>query len=139
VNRDPARLTAAAERVQADLRRTTGRPWACSVDSEFVLRVTDGVADQRLLLESAVEDEDWFAPSDVTAEELSAGLDADADELLASEVAEALRTLGITWPACVEHRRVMGACEGWWYCEGDPYHDVAEVGALEQEQVSPAV
>ena len=59
--------------------------------------------------------------------------------MLASEVAEALRVLGITWPTCAQHRRAMGSCEGWWYCEGEPYHDVAEVGAVGQGQVSPAV
>jgi hypothetical protein len=42
----------------------------------------------------------------------------------------ARRNLGATWPACPEHRRVIGACEGWWYCEGEPYHDVEEVGSL---------
>ena len=139
MNRDLARLSAAAERVQADLRRTTSRPWTCSVDSDHLLSVTDGVIGERLLLESEVEDEDWFLPAGATATELSAGLDADADEVLASEVAEALRGLGIAWPTCSAHRRVMGACEGWWYCEGVPHHDVAQVGALEQGQVSPAV
>ena len=135
MNRDLARLSAAAERVQADLRRTTSKPWTCSVDGDYTLSVTDGVIDERLLLEAEVEDEDWFLPAGATATEQSAGLDADADELLASEVAEALRGLGITWPTCAEHRRAMGACEGWWYCEGAPYHDVAEVGSLPDAQV----
>jgi hypothetical protein len=72
-------------------------------------------------------------------DELGAGLDADADELLATEVAEALRSLGVTWPICAQHRRVMGACEGWWYCEGEPYHDVAEVGSLPGQQVASSI
>ncbi len=116
MNRDLARLSAAAERVQADLRRTTSRPWTCSVDGDYALSVTGGVVHERLLLEAEIEDEDWFLPAGVTAAEQSAGLDADADEMVASEVAEALRVLGITWLICVQHRRVMGACEGWWYC-----------------------
>ena len=132
------RLSAAAERVQEDLRRTTDRPWTCSVDADYVLSVTDGVGSERLPLEPAVEDENWYAPAGATAAELIAGLDADADELLASEVAEALRCLGVTWPVCAEHRQVMAACEGWWYCEGDPSHDVAQVGSLAAEQVSSA-
>jgi hypothetical protein len=138
VDRSLGRLSAAAERVQADLRRTTDRPWSCSIDSAYVFSLTDGVVTERLLLEAEVEDEDWFAPAEATAGEVSAGLEADADELLAIEVAEALRNLGVTWPVCVEHRQVMGACEGWWYCEGEPYHDVAEVGSLSSEQASSA-
>lgn len=54
-----ARLSAAAERVQADLRRTTSRPWTCSADGDYTLTVIDGVVDERLLLEVEVEDEDW--------------------------------------------------------------------------------
>lgn len=87
MDRDVGRLSAAAERVQEDLRRTTDRPWTCSVDTEYVLSVTDGVVIERLLLAPDVEDEDWFTPGDATAVELSAGLDADAGELLATEVA----------------------------------------------------
>ena len=98
------------------------------------MSVTDGVVATRWPLEAEVEDEDWFVPADVTDSESSAGLDADADELLASEVAEALKGLGITWPTCAAHRRVMGACEGWWYCGGEPYHDVSEVGSLQDGQ-----
>ena len=115
------------------------RPWTCSVDSEYVLSVTDGAITARLLLESEVEDEDWYAPAEASTDELGAGLDADADELLATEVAEALRSLGVTWPICAQHRRVMGACEGWWYCEGEPYHDVAEVGSLPGQQVASSI
>jgi len=100
------------------------------VDADYVLHVSDGVASERVLLESEVEDEDWFAPAEATADELDGGLDADADELVASEVAEVLRSLGEVWPICSEHHRLMGMCEGWWYCEGEPYHDVAVVGSL---------
>jgi hypothetical protein len=111
----------------------------CSIDPDYVLCVTDGVVTERLLLESEVEDEGWFAPAEATAEEQNAVLDADADELLASEVAEAPTSLGVTWPVCAEHRRVLDACEGWWYCEGERYQDVAEVGCLSSEQRFPAV
>ncbi len=85
---------------------------------------------EQVLLESEVEDEDWVAPSEASPDEVIGGLNADADELVASEAAEVLRSLGETWPVCPQHRRVMGMCEGWWYCEGEPYHDVAEVGSL---------
>ncbi len=51
MNRDLARLTSTAERVQADLRRT----WTCSVDGDYVLSVTDGVVNERLLLAREVE------------------------------------------------------------------------------------
>lgn len=67
-----------------------------------------------MLLESDVEDEEWFTPGDATAAELNAGLDADSDELLASEVVEALGALGVAWPVCREHEGPLGACEGWW-------------------------
>jgi hypothetical protein len=123
--------------VEADLRRTTGRSWSCSVDGQYVLAVTDGVQTVRVLLESEVEDEEWFVRDGSSAADLDAGLDADADELLASEVVEVLNSLGVAWPLCREHRGTMGACEGWWYCNGEPYHDVAGVGALEQGQVTP--
>lgn len=52
-------------------------------------------------------------------------------------VVEVLNSLGVAWPLCREHRGTMGACEGWWYCNGEPYHDVAGIGALEQGQVTP--
>jgi hypothetical protein len=123
----------AAARVQADLRRTTGRPWGCSVDSDLVLMLTDGVITRAWSLEPELEDADWFVDPSAAPEEASAGLDADADELLAFEVAEAMADLGFEWPVCPEHRRVLGSCEGWWYCDGpspESYHDVAEVGSL---------
>lgn len=100
------------------------------MEANYVLHVSDGVASEQVLLESAVEDEDWYAPSEATPDELDGGLDADADELVASEAAEALRSLGHVWPVCPQHRREMGMCEGWWCCEGEPYHDVAQVGSL---------
>ena len=128
--RDLGRLSAAAGRVQADLRRTTNRPWTCSVDPDHVLTVTDGEVTERVALEPEVEDESWYLPEGATAAEQDQALDADADEVVAGEVAEALRAQGISWPVCPEHGRVLGNCEGWWYCEGEPYHDVAEVGSL---------
>jgi hypothetical protein len=130
VKRELARLAAAAARVEADLRRTMDKPWACSVDSDYLLSVTDGVVTEHVRLEAEVEDEDWFTPPGMTAAELSGGLDADANETLATEVKEALWVLGVTWPMCPEHRQIMGVCAGWWYCEGEPYHDVADVGSL---------
>ena len=123
----------AAARVEADLRRTTGRPWTCSVDPGLVLTLTDGVVTRRVLLESEVEDEGWFVQAEADTDEVSAGLDADADEVLAYEVSEAMTDLGVQWPVCQEHRRAMGSCSGWWYCEGEStesYHDIAEVGSL---------
>jgi hypothetical protein len=36
------------------------------VDSEYVLSVTDGAITARLLLESEVEDEDWYAPAEAS-------------------------------------------------------------------------
>ncbi len=135
MRRDAAWLSAAAERVSADLVRTTNRPWTCDVGSDYVLTVSDGVIGERLLLESEVEDEEWFAPVGATAAELDAGLDADADELLSSEVAEALRSLGVEWPVCADHRRAMISCSGSWICNGEPSHDVAEVGSLQAAQV----
>lgn len=131
MKRDLERLSVSADRVQADLRRTTDRSWTCSVGPDYVLSVTDGEVTERVLLKSEVEDEDWYAPEEASESELDQGLSADADELLATEVAEALRAQDVTWPICPEHRRVMGNCEGWWYCEGEPYHDVAEVGSLQ--------
>ena len=128
--RDLGRLSAAAGRVQADLRRTTDRPWTCSVEPDHVLTVTDGEVTERVALEPAVEDESWYLPEGATAAEQDQGLDADADEVVAGEVAEALRAQGISWPVCPEHGRVLGNCENWWFCEGTPSHDVAEVGSL---------
>ena len=129
-------LSAAATRVQADLRGTTGKPWTCSVDADYLLQVSDGVASERVLLEAEDEDEDedWFAPPGASPEQLNGGLTADADEAVASETTEALRSPGEEWPVCPEHRRVTGVCEGWWYCEGEPYHDVAEVGSLASKE-----
>jgi len=131
VKREHARLVAAAGRVQEDLRRTTAQPWVCSLSADYVLTLTDGVMIRRLVLESEVEDEDWFVNAGTA--DAGAGLDADADELLAYEVAEAMTDLGFEWPVCQEHRRAMGSCSGWWYCEGESsesYHDIAEVGSL---------
>jgi hypothetical protein len=130
VEREPARLVAAAERVQADLRRTTDRAWTCALDGDLVLTVSDGVQSGQRVLVAEVEDEDWYAPAGATPAELSAGLDADADEMVATEVVEALRVMGVSWPVCVDHARAMGNCSGWWYCEGDVQHDVAEAGSL---------
>lgn len=131
MERDAARLSAAAARVEADLRRTTGRAWTCSISPDHVLQVSDGVHSERLRLEDEVEDEPWFAPEDASPDELDEGLDADADELVAGELAEFLRSVGVAWPICVDHRRLLGVCSGWWYCEGEPYHDVAAVGELQ--------
>ncbi len=100
------------------------------MDPDYVLHVSDGALNERVLLESQVDDEDWFVPSDASPDEVNGGLDADADELVASGAAEALRSLGETWAICPQHARVMGMCEGWWYCEGNPYHGVAPVGSL---------
>jgi hypothetical protein len=136
VKRDLTRLAAAAARVQADLRRTTEKPWVCSVGPDYLLSVTDGVATEHVPLEAEVEDEDWFTPPGATASEQSAGLDADADETLATEVTEVLWTFGVTWPLCPEHCKAMGVCSGWWYCEGEPYHDLAEVGSLPDAKTS---
>ncbi|MBN1093637.1 hypothetical protein JKP75_14380 [Blastococcus sp. TML/M2B] len=128
MQRDADRLTAAAVRVEADLRRTTGRPWTCSVE-DFALTVTDGVLTRRVELEHEVE-EAFVAPP-VEPRDLEADLDADADEVVAYEVSEALTDLGLHWPVCPEHRQVMGSCTGWWYCSGETYHDVAEIGSLQ--------
>ena len=130
MRRDPDRLAAAAERVQSDLRRTMDQAWTCALDDALVLTVSDGVRSEQVLLVDEVEDEDWYAPAGATPAELSAGLDADASEVIASEVTEALRALGTTWPLCAEHVRAMGNCSGWWYCQGEPPHDVAEAGSL---------
>jgi hypothetical protein len=133
VLREPERLVRAATRVEADLRRTTGRPWTCSVDSELVLTITDGVIARIVVLEREVEDEEWFVRPGANPAEVSAGLDADASELVGGEAAEAMTDLGLEWPVCPEHSRVLGSCSGWWYCDGpspEDYHDVAEVGLL---------
>ena len=130
VQRQPDRLVAAVGRVEADLRRTTGRAWNCRLDDGLVLTVSDGVRSEQVVLVDEVEDQDWYAPTGATPAELGAGLDADADEVVATEVAEVLRVLGTTWPVCASHARVMANCSGWWYCPGDPQHDVAEAGSL---------
>jgi hypothetical protein len=130
VQREPARLVAAAGRVQADLRRTTGHPWTCTIDDDLVLTVSDGVRSEQLALVAEVEDEAWYAPAGATPGELGAGLDADADEVVGTEVAEALRALGLSWPVCADHARVLGNCSGAWCCPGEPQHDIAEAGQL---------
>lgn len=135
MQREPSRLAAAAERVQADLRRTTGKAWTCSVDGEYVLHVSDGAESQPVLLDSDVHDEHWFVPEGATPEQVDDGLDADAEELVAQEAAEALRLFDVEWPVCREHDRILGACSGWWYCGGQTYHDVAAVGSLKAEDV----
>src|SRR3954470_19513938 len=78
MRRDLARLSAAAARVEADLRRTTQRPWICSVADDYTLYVTDGVISERVLLDADVEDEDWFAPPGASPAEIEAGRAADA-------------------------------------------------------------
>jgi hypothetical protein len=98
--------------------------------ADYLLSITDGGLSARVQLEREVEDEDWFVRAEATPSELSAGLDADADEAVAYEVTEGLVDVGVTWPVCPDHQRAMGACSGLWYCEGEPYHDVAEVGSL---------
>ncbi|WP_369137231.1 hypothetical protein [Modestobacter versicolor] len=131
MDRELDRLSAAAARVQADLRRTTGRPWRCSVDAAHLLTVTDGTVTGRVVLDAEVEDEEWFVPAGATPAERDAGLDADADEVVAGEVTAALRDHGVEWPRCPDHHRQLGACSGWWTCEGGASHDVAEVGSLQ--------
>ena len=121
---------AAAGRVQADLRRTTDPAWSCTLDEDLLLTVSDGVRSGQLLVVAEVEDEAWYAPSGATAAELGAGSDADAGGAVATAVAEALGTAGVSWPVCTDHVRAMGNCEGWWYCPGEPQHDVAETGSL---------
>jgi hypothetical protein len=102
------------------------------VADDYTLHVTDGARNERVLLEADVEDAEWFVPEGASAAEVNDGLNADADEVLASEVVEIMRALGITWPVCPVHGHAMGACSGWWYCNGGAGHDVAAVGSLEQ-------
>jgi hypothetical protein len=111
VKRDRARLSAAAGRVEADLRRTTQQPWTCFVADDYTLHVTAGGLSSKVLLEADVEDEEWFAPAEASPADVDDGLDADADELLASEAVELMRVLGITWPVCPDHSQVMGPAQ----------------------------
>ncbi|KQS66544.1 hypothetical protein [Modestobacter sp. Leaf380] len=67
----------------------------------------------------------------VSPASMNASLDADADDAVAYEVSEGLADLGVTWPVCPDHQRPMGVCSGLWFCEGKPYHDLADVGHLE--------
>jgi hypothetical protein len=96
----------------------------------MVLRVSDGERTEHVALERDVEDEEWFVPADATAADVEDGLAADADEVIASETAEALRALGLHWPLCAAHERVLTSCSGVWTCDGPPDHDVAVVGSL---------
>lgn len=134
MKRDTARLSAAASRAEQDLQRTTGQGWTCAISDGYVLHVTNGAVSEEVLLEENLEDEHWFVPAGASPVDLNDGLDADADELLATEVAEAVRALGVDWPLCAEHHRLMEACSSGWYCNGTPYHDVAAIGELEAHQ-----
>lgn len=102
----------------------------------YTLAVSNGVDTEHILLQEDLDDEEWFAPSGASAAEIEEGLDSDADELLATEIAGALNVFGTAWPTCAEHDRVMGACSGLWYCGGEPYHDVAVVGSLDNARTT---
>jgi hypothetical protein len=127
VDRDPARLEVAAARVQADLRRTTGHPWRLTVSTDLVLTIADDRQIAQVQLDAEVDD---VLLEGVTSDSLADELDIDADDAVAYQVSEGLIDLGVTWPLCPDHRRAMSVCSGLWFCEGEPYHDVADVGSL---------
>jgi len=132
VKRDQAAVRAAVGRVESDLRRTLDPAWSCALDDDWVLTVNDGMRTEVSGLAGDVEDESWYFESDQTPSERAAAQAAEADELVATEVAEILRVLGVGWPVCPQHARLMSNCEGWWLCSGPPSHDVATAGTLGQ-------
>ena len=130
VERDRGRLRRAAADVASDLERVSGKGWRCTLDDEYVLSVTFGEQSESTLLESSVEDEQWFVSPEMTPEQQAEALNADAAEAVAEEVLEVLRAAGWPSPLCDEHRRPLMVCGDVWLCNGPPGHDVAAIGHL---------
>jgi hypothetical protein len=103
MRRDPEQLRRAAALVQADLRRTLGSDWSCSIGDDYVLTVAGAGSAESALLDSLVEDEAWYLPAGQTIEQRRAALEVDAEEVVACEVVEVMRVLGQTSPHCSEH------------------------------------
>jgi hypothetical protein len=130
MRRDPKHLRRAAALVEADLQRTLGSDWSCSIGDDYVLTVTGVGSRESSLLHSLVEDEAWYLPTGQTPEQQRAALEVDAEEAVACEVVEVMRVLGQAWPRCTEHGDSLTNCEGEWLCNGPPSHGIALVGAL---------
>jgi hypothetical protein len=130
VDRDRDRLRRAAADVASDLTRVSGTGWKCIVDDQYVLTVTFRDQSESTVLESAVEDEEWYVSPKMTPEQQALALDADASEAVADEVLEVLRAAGWPSPHCDEHRLGLTVCGDVWLGNGPPGHDVAAVGHL---------
>jgi hypothetical protein len=130
VQRDIETLRLSVSRVEADLNRTLGASWTCTIDDQYRLTVAHGDQTEMSLLQSDVEDEQWYVKSDQAREERAAALEADADEAVATEVTEILHVMGIVWPTCPQHSEPLWNCEGWWGCNGPDSHDIALLGSL---------
>lgn len=131
MDREIETVRAALRGIEADLRRTTGSPWRCTVNEDCQLTVGLGERRETCGLTVEVEEEDWFVGRAQTPDEVADGLAAEAEEFLAHEVADVLRVLGVTWPVCQEHGRIVSNCCGCWLCDGPPAHDLGSVGSLD--------
>lgn len=132
MRRDLALVRAATDLVAADLRRALGPPWACRVDDDWVLAISDGPRTEVSLLDREVDDEQWFVNAHWSAEQQRGALAVEATEAVASEALEMLRVLDAGPLTCPTHGSGLDACEGVWFCGGG--HDVAFVGRLGTER-----
>ena len=127
---EPQRLSGAAARLTADLHRTLGEAWRCSIAGDRTLTLTGPDVQEAVLLDSQVEDEDWYVRPEFSPQDQAEALNAAADDLVANTVSEVFDSLGTPWPVCPEHEQAAGNCDGSWYCASAETHDLGLLGEL---------
>lgn len=128
---DVERLGFAAARLTADLHRTLGDAWGCSVSKDRTLTLSGPHVLEAVPLEGQIEDEDWYVRPGFSPQEQAEAFDAAAEDLVANAVSEVLSSLGTPWPICSDHGHVAGNCDGSWYCCSPETHDLGRLGELQ--------
>lgn len=130
------RLDDAAARLTADLRRTIGDEWQCSVGKQYTVTLTGPDVHEALRLDRRI-DESWYVRAEFSPDRQAEALGWAADDLVASAVSYAFEALGTPWPICSEHGQPASNCDGSWYCSSDATrHDLGPLGALSLEALS---
>lgn len=135
VKRDLDRMRRVLRLIEDDLRRTLDSQLACSLDDEWVLRVSLDARSEAVLVDDLVDREAW--PDQAWHEYREDTLDDDASEVLASEVLEILRALDLPGPVCPEHRTALDVCSMSWVCGSINGHDAALMGELRTPSPEP--
>lgn len=132
------RLADAAARLTADLRRTTGDEWQCSVAQRYSVTLTGPHGQAAVRLDREIDDS-WYVRGEFSPSERAEALDRAADALIASAVSSHFDSLGTPWPVCPEHGRAASIGDGSWYCSSDSArHDLGRLGALSSGDPDPA-